>query len=51
MNCERLLKMPRKVKYIKCKAWQRSCRDHPVRSRCRHARRRLHSGIPFKGGR
>lgn len=37
--------------YIMRKAWQRSCRPHPVKSRCRHAKMLARKGYRYKGGR
>lgn len=39
------------VHYLKLKAWQRSCRPHPLKSRCRHARKLTFKGYPYKGKR
>lgn len=36
--------------YLLLKSWQRSCRNHPVRSRCRHARSERSKGQRMKGG-
>lgn len=44
-------KQSRHRHYIMSKAWQRSCRPHPVKSRCRHAKTRAHKGYRYKGGR
>ena len=37
--------------YIISKAWQRSCRNHPLKSRCRHAKTLARKGYRYKGGR
>ena len=37
--------------YIMRKAWQRSCRNHAVKSRCRHAKTLACKGYRYKGGR
>lgn len=37
--------------YIMRKAWQRSCRTHLVKSRCRHAKTLARKGYRYKGGR
>jgi hypothetical protein len=39
-----------KKHYIMTKAWQRSSVGHPVRSRCRHAKRKAVCGYRYKGG-
>lgn len=36
--------------YYMTKSWQRSWRDHPVKSRCRHARKLKRKGRRYKGG-
>lgn len=36
--------------YLLLKSWQRSCRDHPVKSRCRHAKNERRKGRRMKGG-
>lgn len=37
--------------YIMSKAWQRSCRGHLLKSRCRHAKTLARKGYRYKGGR
>lgn len=37
--------------YFGLKSWQRSCRDHAVKSRVRHAKRIARKGYRYKGGR
>ena len=45
-----MYKVMKKMKYIKRKAWQRSSRNHPVKSHCRHARTYKRAGYRYKGG-
>lgn len=43
--------VPGRVKsYYMMKAWQRSCRNHAVKSRVRHAKRKAARGYRYKGG-
>lgn len=44
-------KMSQHRHYIMRKAWQRSCRNHAVKSRCRHAKMLARKGYRYKGGR
>ena len=37
--------------YIMSKAWQRSCRGHLLKSRCRHAKTLARKEYRYKGGR
>lgn len=37
--------------YFGLKSWQRSCRNHAVKSRVRHAKRMARKGYRYKGGR
>lgn len=45
-----MYKVMKKIKYIKRRAWQRSSRNHPVKSHCRHARNYKRVGYRYKGG-
>lgn len=45
-----MYKVMKKMKYIKRRAWQRSSRNHPVKSHCRHARNYKRVGYRYKGG-
>lgn len=36
--------------YFGVKSWQRSCRNHAVKSRVRHAKRKAARGYRYKGG-
>lgn len=47
---EIMYKLVKKSKYIRKKAWQRSSRNHPVGSHCRHARTYKKLGRRYKGG-
>ena len=38
-------------RYYGMKGWQRSCRNHAVKSRVRHAKRKAARGYRYKGGR
>lgn len=37
-------------RYYGTKGWQRSCRNHAVKSRVRHAKRKAARGYRYKGG-
>lgn len=37
-------------RYYGMKGWQRSCRNHAVKSRVRHAKRKAACGYRYKGG-
>lgn len=37
-------------RYYGMKGWQRSCRNHAVKSRVRHAKRKAARGYHYKGG-
>lgn len=39
----------RKKHYYGTKSWQRSCRDHAVKSRVRHAKALARKGYRYKG--
>lgn len=36
--------------YFGVKSWQRSCRNHAVKSRVRHTKRKASCGYRYKGG-
>ena len=37
-------------RYYGVRSWQRSCRNHAVKSRVRHAKRKAARGYRYKGG-
>lgn len=43
-------KLQHKKKFLQRNAWQRSIRNHKLRSRCRHARKLKAAGVRYKGG-